>query len=89
MALSSTGLRTCPDPVIDACTGGVPGVRHDWRHHSYTEGRKTRSCYRCVWCHAIACGDWSEPDPCWEPYHHRGPHLSRGGVTWPLGGNRR
>lgn len=47
-----------------------------------------RTYWRCVWCHGVSCGDFGEHDPCIEPYHHRVPHRTRTGLTWPIGGNR-
>lgn len=43
---------------------------------------------RCVWCHAVTCGNADQDDPCIEPYHHRVPHRSRMGLVWPIGGDR-
>lgn len=48
----------------------------------------TRTYLRCVWCHGITCGSVSETDPCIEPYHHRVPHRTRMGLTWPTGSPR-
>lgn len=79
-------LITNDDANTHACTLG--GVQHDYRPHTYERWRGEHTSWRCVWCHVVACGEYSEPDPCFEPYHHRGPHRSRFGVTWPLGGDR-
>lgn len=83
-------LSTADDPVVRACTmGGL--VEHDYRAFQAKPefpGARPRTYWRCVWCHAVSCGDWGERDPCIEPYHHRVPHRSRAGVVWPIGGNR-
>lgn len=72
------------------CTDG--GVSHDFRAHASDEtpGGQPRphTYWRCVWCHGVTCGDYGTHDPCWLVYHHRGPHRSRSGVEWPLGGTR-
>lgn len=47
-----------------------------------------RTYLRCVWCHGVTCGNADETDPCIEPYHHRVPHRTRLGTTWPIGGDR-
>ncbi|RCK68287.1 hypothetical protein DT076_16705 [Desertihabitans brevis] len=70
---------------VELC--GLTG--HDWRPHEYTRFNRPHTSWRCVWCHAVACGDYAEADPCWLPYHHREPHRSRNGEQWPIGGNRR
>ena len=82
-------LVTYDDPHVIGCTAG--GVTHDYRPHTSQRqwGDTERTYWRCVWCHAVTCGDYDEPDPCWLPYHHRDGHRSRAGVTWPLGGERR
>jgi hypothetical protein len=79
--------RTNDDPEVRRCTDG--GVGHDWRPFDYVQyPSHVRTSWRCVWCFALACGDYGQPDPCWEPHFHEGPHRSRSGVTWPIGGNR-
>jgi hypothetical protein len=63
-------VTTADDPNTDLCTVG--GVAHDYRPYHYLQfnfGRPHVS-LRCVWCHVVACGDVSQPDPCMEPYHH-------------------
>jgi hypothetical protein len=84
----SDDMITADDLNADLCTVG--GVTHDWRAHSWRQYpyASTRTSWRCVWCHVVACGDYSETDPCWKPYHHRTGHLSRSGVAWSLGANR-
>lgn len=62
-------------PIGDAVIAG-PGVA------------SAKAYLRCVWCHGVTCGDADETDPCIEPYHHRVPHRTRLGITWPIGGNR-
>lgn len=81
-------LATYDDPNVQSCTVG--GVDHDWRPHTARSWREMgeRTYWRCVWCHAVTCGDYDEPDPCWLPYHHREPHRSRAGEVWPVGGER-
>lgn len=79
-------LTTYDDLDVQACT--VSGLAHDWRPWQYERGGRPRTSWRCVWCHAVACGDYDDGDPCMEPYHHRGDHRSRSGLTWPLGGDR-
>lgn len=71
---------------VALCT--LEGVDHDWRPHAYAQHGRPWTSWRCVWCHALACGDHGEADPCWRPYHHAGAHRSRAGVVWPLGGHR-
>lgn len=83
-------LNAARDPEVHACTIG--DVEHDYRPHivvaAYGPGRP-RTYLRCVWCHAVACGNYGETDPCIEPWHHEPkPHRTRSGVTWPIGGNR-
>ena len=79
---------TALDLNVELC--GLTG--HDWRIYEYpihVGSKVLRRSWRCVWCHALACdtpGD--EPDPCMEPYHHAGGHISLAGVVWPLGGDR-
>lgn len=82
-------VLTADDPRVRACTAG--GVAHDYRAHVETrplEGTDPHTYLRCVWCHGVTCGHADETDPCIEPYHHRVPHRTRMGVTWPIGGNR-
>jgi hypothetical protein len=68
------------------CTDG--GVSHDFRPYSYEFYGRPRTSWRCVWCHGVTCGNYGTHDPCWEIYHHRGPHRSRAGIEWPIGGTR-
>jgi len=87
--MSDRDLITMDDANAELCTVG--GVEHDYRpHHTPPTypGGKAHTYLRCVWCHVVSCGDYDEPDPCIEPYHHRVPHRTRSGVTWPIGGNR-
>lgn len=79
---------TWDDPEVRVCTIG--GVDHDWRLHVYQPyiSSDVHRSWRCVWCHALACGDYDETDPCMEPYHHPTPHLSASGVIWAKGGTR-
>lgn len=88
-----TGPPARPDRAtaddLDTFLCDLPeGVEHDWRPYTYDQYGRTRTSWRCVWCHALACGDYGEPDPCWRPHHHLGPHRARSGHTWPIGGNR-
>lgn len=86
-AVTLPELITADDPRAAECVEG--GVDHDFRTYAYETARgRRRESLRCVWCHVVACGDVTEPDPCMQPYHHRGDHVSRFGVRWPLGGNR-
>lgn len=82
-------MITADDVNADLCTLG--GTGHDYRVYEYKpfpDADLQRS-WRCVWCHVVACGDVSEADPCWLPYHHEPqPHRSRDAVIWPIGGNR-
>ena len=79
--------RTTADDVsVELCTLG--GTSHDWRAHTYEQYSRPHTSWRCVWCHALACGDYDETDPCMEPYHHAGDHQAHSGVTWPKGGDR-
>jgi len=79
-------MVTTDDPNVLICTDG--GVSHDYRPHTTDRDGYRRTYWRCVWCHAVTCGDYGEPDPCWLPYHHRFDHRSRAGLRWPLGGER-
>ena len=79
-------LATADDPNVELCT--VAGVRHDMRLTAHTDAVSTRTSWACVWCNAVACGWPSQADPCLEAHHHRGPHRSHAGVTWPIGGDR-
>lgn len=77
--------------TVAACVEG--GVDHDYRPitdpNAHGPGRP-RTYLRCVWCHAVACGNHLDPDPCIEPWHHGPkPHRTKAGVTWPIGGTRR
>jgi hypothetical protein len=82
-------LVTNDHPDVDACTAGGL-LEHDYRIYTkpaaYPGGKATQH-WRCVWCHAVACGDPDQTDPCIEPYHHDVPHRTRLGRTWPLGGH--
>lgn len=82
-------LVTNDDPSVALCTlAGDATAEHDYRPHTYERWGKPHTSWRCVWCHTVACGNYSEPDPCWLPYHHGTAHRSRSGVVWPLGGRR-
>jgi hypothetical protein len=74
--------------VVNACTQG--GVEHDYRpFDALLDGKHgpVTTVLRCVWCHAVACGNHRQPDPCIEPWHHEPrPHRTRAGRTWPIGG---
>jgi hypothetical protein len=78
--------------VVDACTStGQPGayVEHDYRTHLVDTAGGPRRVLRCVWCHAVACGNADQDDPCIEPWHHEPlHHRTAAGVTWPIGGTR-
>ena len=67
----------------------TPGMEHDYRPREWDScwNRRVTS-WTCVWCDVVACGNYGTHDPCWEPYHHRGDHVSRAGLRWPLGGTR-
>ena len=77
---------THDDPDAGLCT--VDGTEHDYRPHTYRSNGRPHTSLRCVWCHAVACGDYGEADPCIEPYHHHVDHRTRAGVSWHKGGNR-
>jgi hypothetical protein len=82
-------LITNDDPDVEACTAA--GVSHDYRiYHRPPRypGAEPTDHLRCVWCHAVSCGDPDDTDPCLEPYHHHGDHRTGLGVTWPKGGTR-
>ena len=92
MSDNAPPLITNDDSAAALCTlAGDATADHDYRpftaQPAYPGGR-VRTYWRCVWCHAVACGNYGEADPCWLPYHHHAAHRSRGGVTWPLGGSR-
>lgn len=76
------------DPQRDCRS--TPGAEHDWRPRTRDEagGRWQCTSWVCVWCDVIACGNYGTHDPCMEPYHHDGDHISRTGLRWPLGGAR-
>lgn len=77
---------TADDPNSDLCT--ISGVTHDFRPHTSTDyANRPHTYLRCVWCHVVTCGDYTDADPCMRPYHHHEPHVTRTGVTWPIGGN--
>lgn len=82
----SDDVVTNDDLNVTACT--IAGVAHDWRAYCYPQFNRPHTSWRCVWCHAVACGDYDEADPCFEPYHHAVAHRSRSGVIWPVGGER-
>jgi hypothetical protein len=77
---------TNDDPDAELCT--VDGTEHDYREHTYRWMGGPHTSLRCIWCHVVACGNPGETDPCIEPWHHRTPHRTRSGATWPIGGNR-
>lgn len=79
-------VQTYDSLDVQACASG--GLNHDWRPHTYQRFGRPHISWRCVWCHAVACGNYGEPDPCWLTYHHQGPHRSRAGTSWPLGEDR-
>lgn len=79
-------VTTADDPDVYLCI--ATGTAHDWRPYAYMQHNRPWTSWRCVWCHVLACGDYGEHDPCMEPYHHHGPHRSRAGVVWPIGGDR-
>jgi hypothetical protein len=81
-------MITALDPNSDLCT--MDGGHHDYRIHTHRAypTAPVRQSWRCVWCHVVTCGDVTEADPCWLPYHHSAPHLTRAGVTWPISGDR-
>lgn len=75
--------------VVEACVQG--GVEHDFRPYTepYPALRPARTYLRCVWCKAVACGNFGEADPCIEVWHHEPkPHRTKSGQAWPIGGNR-
>ncbi len=84
-------LNAARDPEVLLCN--VPGTEHDYRPITDPNGwgpGRARTYLRCVWCHAVACGNHDDPDPCIEVWHHEPkPHRTAGGVTWPIGGDRR
>ena len=81
------GLRTADDLSVELCT--VSGAEHDYRAKTYDAypGHQ-RTSLVCLWCSAVACGDYGEADPCIEPYHHAGGHRTAAGVRWPKGDDR-
>ncbi|WP_052060053.1 hypothetical protein [Rhodococcoides fascians] len=86
----SDELITGLDVNAELCTAA--GVDHDYRPHEVQHPANPnldRTYWRCVWCHAVSCGDYGETDPCIEHYHHHPkPHRTAAGVTWPIGGDR-
>lgn len=84
--MSLPEVATTDDPNVENCT--IDGVDHDYRPHKGTQNGVEWTWWRCVWCHGVSCGNYTDPDPCWEPYHHHGEHRSRSGVVWPKGGDR-
>lgn len=79
-------VTTATNPDVGLCT--LEGVDHDWRPHHYLQFNRPHTSWRCVWCHAVACGNFGEWDPCMKPYHHAGEHQSKRGERWPFGGDR-
>lgn len=77
---------------LDAELCAVEGVDHDYRPHHIAHPanpRLDRTYMRCVWCHAVSCGDYAETDGCIEHYHHEPkPHRAKSGAVWPIGGDR-
>jgi hypothetical protein len=62
---------TNDDPSVALCTlAGDATAEHDYRPYTYERFGRPHTSWRCVWCHAVACGDYGEDDPCWLPYHH-------------------
>jgi hypothetical protein len=84
--MPAVGLITADDVEAELCVVG--GVDHDYRPLTYESVGLTRTSLVCVWCRVVACGDTGEQDPCIEPYHHKAPHRSRSGATWPVGESR-
>jgi hypothetical protein len=80
--------RPVTNDSIDTALCTLEGVDHDFRPRTYRWMNTDRTSWVCVWCNGVACGDYSEADPCWRIYHHDDPHRSRAGEVWPLGGNR-
>ncbi|MFE7799029.1 hypothetical protein [Nocardia sp. NPDC057440] len=79
------------DVEVIMCT--AEGAEHDYRPwinpEAFGPGR-SRTYLRCVWCKAVACGNFDQDDPCIEVWHHEPkPHHARSGATWPIGGDRR
>lgn len=85
--MSVHDLKTQDDPSTELCVA-VPGMTHDFRPRTYQHLGEPHTSWVCVWCNGVACGDYDDPDPCWNVYHHPTPHRSRTGVSWPLGGRR-
>lgn len=79
-------LRTAEDPAVRRCVDG--GVPHDLRPLKHSSLGRDRTSLVCVWCQGIACGDPDDLDPCVEIYHHTSDHLTRMGISWPIGGVR-
>lgn len=91
VSLEKPHMITADDPAEQACTSDGLAT-HDWRvveYKEYPKASKTSKSLVCVWCHAVACGEPTQSDPCWLAYHHKTPHLSRHGETWPIGGARK
>lgn len=86
MTFDTKELVTNDDPNVALCT--LEGTEHDYRSYTYRWMGTHRTSWRCVWCHAVACGDIGQTDPCIEPHHHTVDHRTRLGVTWPIGGMR-
>lgn len=76
--------------VVAACTqvgDTEAAVEHDYRPFTDTTQYGHPTYLRCVWCHAVACGNHGQADPCIEPWHHEPrPHRTADGRTWPIGG---
>lgn len=85
--MTSPELLTAEDPRVQACTA-IPGSSHDYRPVTYQHYNRPHTSMVCVWCHAIRCGNYDQPNPCIEPYHHRTPHRDAIGVAWPQGHGR-
>ncbi|KQU49265.1 hypothetical protein ASG84_26300 [Rhodococcus sp. Leaf278] len=83
-------LITGDDLNAELCASD--GFGHDYRPHLVphpTNPALDRTYLRCVFCHAVSCGNYGETDPCIEHYHHEPKsHRAASGVTWPIGGDR-
>lgn len=77
--------------ALEQCTAGG-NLDHDYRPITDSDADgpgRPRTYLRCVWCHAVACGNHDQADPCIEAWHHEPkPHRTRAGVMWPIGGDR-
>lgn len=77
-----------------------PACEHRWRTEDRTPSSLARAFMGraalqhnhwyvnviCTRCRAVRCGSSTDPNPCMEHRHHRGPHVHQDGTKVRLGG---